>query len=505
MNQELIVKKIKEYRKDALLFVTESLRVNTVTKQQEKALNDLSLLCDLKIRMFNGESLSEDEKKTAIKTGVSIMSARGVGKDSFAAWAIMWFTTCFPKCKNMATAPTEHQLKDILWSEMAKWLSGAKRKGNQWISDELVLQADKLYLRQTDPNENGRRAFTVARTASAKASKEEMAETLSGLHEDYMLIVMDESSGIADPIFKPIEGTLTGKCNIIISIFNPTRTSGNALKNHTEHSQYWMTHDWSAIDCERIPREYIEKARSKYGEDSDVYRVDILGIPPRQEEGTLIPYEWAKMAVDREIEEDDNCVILGADIGRTGDSSEICIRKGMKVLPIYHFQIADTMQITGHISTKIDEFTPDSSNVDALGIGWGVCDRLRERGYKIRMVNVAEGASMDKKFFRLRDELWWKLREMFEKKIISIPDDNELIDQLSTIRYRLDSQGKIKIESKQELKSRGKESPNKADALMLTMLSKTSYYKEKEADRDSWDDAFSKQNDVVMEREWMVA
>lgn len=504
MDSQSILNKLKEYRNDAYFFVTDALKVDSVTKQQKIALDSLSRLCNLKIRMANKEVLSDEDREFAMKTGLSIMSARGCGKDGFAAWAILWFTVCFAKCKNMATAPTEHQLKDVLWSEIAKWLSHAKRNGNQWINEEIIMQSDKVYLRQPEENENGKRAFTVCRTASARATKEEMAETLSGFHEKFMLFVIDEASGVADAIIKPLEGTLTGVCNIIISLFNPTRTSGFALKNHTEFSKFWVTLDWSAIDCEIVPRSKIEYARAKYGEDSDVYRVDILGMPPSQEEGTLIPYEWAKMAVNRDVEADEEDVHLGADIGRSGDPSDICIRKGMKVLPFWEFQIADTMQITGQISSKIDEYKPATSNIDALGLGWGVCDRLRERGYRVKMVNVAESASMNQKFYRLRDEIGWTVREWFEKKLISIPDDNELIDQISSIRYKIDSSGKIKIESKHEMKARGRKSPNKFDALGLTAVGRAKYREEKKK-VDPWDDAFREAKEKSSERSWMVA
>ena len=72
------------------------------------------------------------------------------------------------------------------------------------------------------------------------------------------------------------------------------------------------------------------------------------------------------------------------------------------------------------------------------------------------------------KFMRLRDELWWRAREWLESKEVRIPNQNELIGDLTTPTYEMMSTGKIKVEGKADIKKRLPRSPDMADAFCLT-------------------------------------
>jgi hypothetical protein len=107
--------------------------------------------------------------------------------------------------------------------------------------------------------------------------------------------------------------------------------------------------------------------------------------------------------------------------------------------------------------------------VDNIGVGAGVVDRLREQGYPVRGINVGESSPVNSdKFMRLRDELWWRAREWLESREVRIPDQQELIGDLTTPTYEMLSTGKIKIEGKSDIKKRLPRSPDMADALCLT-------------------------------------
>jgi hypothetical protein len=95
-------------------------------------------------------------------------------------------------------------------------------------------------------------------------------------------------------------------------------------------------------------------------------------------------------------------------------------------------------------------------------------DRLKEERMPVRGVNVAESASAKPRFARLRDELWWNAREWFMTRGVWIPDDSDLIAELSSVKYALLGSGKLKVESKDEMKKRGLRSPDVADAFILT-------------------------------------
>ena len=131
------------------------------------------------------------------------------------------------------------------------------------------------------------------------------------------------------------------------------------------------------------------------------------------------------------------------------------------------------MELAGNILIEYEE-TEDSEKpveimVDSIGLGAGVCDRLREENIPARGVNVSESPSSSK-YLNLRAELWGKTKEWFEQRDVRIPDDRKLISELSVPRHSYSSRGKLKIESKEEIKRRGLSSPDLADALIMTML-----------------------------------
>ena len=128
------------------------------------------------------------------------------------------------------------------------------------------------------------------------------------------------------------------------------------------------------------------------------------------------------------------------------------------------------MQLAGRVAAAIRDHNPAHVFIDEIGMGAGVVDRLRELGHPVRGINVANRARQDEIFVNLRAEGYWTLADRFRAGTISIPYDNQLISQLATLRYDFDSRGRIKIESKDDIRKRGLPSPDRADALMLAFL-----------------------------------
>ncbi len=132
----------------------------------------------------------------------------------------------------------------------------------------------------------------------------------------------------------------------------------------------------------------------------------------------------------------------------------------------------DLMQTTGRVAEAFAKNEFDRVMVDSIGLGAGVVDRLVEMGVPAVGINVAESSPQKEQFNRLRDQLWWACREFFteQKSCLEpkIPLLENLIGELSSVRYGYTSTGKIKIEGKDDMKKRGMQSPNLADALCLT-------------------------------------
>ena len=400
-------------------------------------------------------------RSLAIEDRVSIRSGHGVGKSALMAWAILWWIFTRYPCKVACTAPTAHQLTDVLWGEIAKWVNLLP---DSW-KNLIEVKADRVQMKS-----NPLESFAVARTA-----RKEQPEAFQGFHSENMLFIVDEASGVEDVIFEVGSGSMSTKGAKTLMAGNPTRTQGYFYDSHNRMRVNWHTIRVNCEDSKMVSKEWIETMKKQYGEDSDIYRVRVLGEFPSGDDNAVIPLHLIEAAIGREIDSFDGKMIWGVDVARFGgDRSALAKRrKNHLVEPVKTWQGKDLMQTVGIIVREYEDSPlrdrPDMILVDSIGIGSGVVDRLREQGYPVRGINVAESPSVDSdKFMRLRDELWWKVREWLEGRDCVLPDQQDLIGDLATPTFEIQSSGKIKVESKSEIKKRLPRSPDLGDALCLT-------------------------------------
>jgi len=301
--------------------------------------------------------------------------------------------------------------------------------------------------------------------------------------------VVDEAEGVSEEIYEAIESVMTSANPLLLLIGNPTAMSGAFRRAFYEEREIYHAITISALDSPNVragrtvfpglaSAAWVEERRSVWGEDSLLYRARILGEFPEQGEDTLLRLSDIEAAVNRDFpdsggpeSERPEGVTLAVDVARYGaDSSVILRRRGDRADLIRELRQLDTMQLAGWVAAAIGECHPGQVYIDEVGVGAGVVDRLQELGHPVRGVNVAWKAKEDKVYANLRAEGYWTLAERFRSGRVSIPDDKGLISELAALRYSFDSQGRIKIESKDEMRKRGLRSPDKADALMLAFL-----------------------------------
>jgi len=391
---------------------------------------------------------------------VSIRACHGPGKSAVDAWAALWFLQCFDNARVPCTAPTAHQLQDILWAELAKWL----QRMDPWQRGLYRLTSERLEWAGA-PGES----FAVARTA-----RKEKPEALQGFHAENLLFILDEASGIEDVIFEVAEGALSSENARVLMTANPTRTSGYFFDSHHRMRHRWHTMRVSHEDSPRVSTQYVEDMASKYGVDSNVYRVRVGGDFPLEDDDSVISLDLCESAMVRDVAEDMGAAtVWGLDVARFGDDATALVkRRGPVVLEVKQWRGKDTMQTSGMVKDDYDgekgTRKPQAIYVDSIGLGSGVVDRLRELGLPVRGVNVAESPAVKERFMRLRDELWFAAREWLETRSVKLPDAEELVGQLTGPKYEMTSSGKIKVESKDDMKKRGVTSPDLADALCMT-------------------------------------
>ena len=466
---------IRHWQYNPLDFAIDVFGMNP-SNQQRQLFKELGKLVHAKMARDEDRPLTPEDEQYIHKRGISIRSGKGTGKDAAAAIITYWFLFCFYESKTYLLAPSMDNLKSNLVAEMSLWRS-KRRNGEQQckIAPELDLMARGCRMKN-DPDE-GKHWFVTCNSAGPHMPEDQQAEVLQGKHSRYMMFLMDEASGIPDAVFKPLDTTLTDPVNFIILLWNPTRRSGFAFDTHfsPKEANYWINLHWSAEDSDLITPDQIQYLREKYGESSSQYRVSVLGEPPEMDDGSLIPYDWCMDSANLQLTPNEkDPVIMGVDVARMGkDSSIILIRQGPIIKEIHELKQVDTVELSRWVAMRAADWNPRAIYVDAVGLGIGVVDELNRQSIaNVYPVNVSRAANNPRKFSLLRDELWWKLRERFEKSHISLADcpDQGLISEISSIKYMVKDNGKIKIESKQEMRDRNMPSPNKGDALMLTMM-----------------------------------
>lgn len=447
--------RIPVYQSDPVTFSCEVLRFEP-DKWQRDVLRDIA-----------------ESPKVAVKSG------QGVGKTSVEAVALLWFLSCFPFPRVVATAPTKQQLHDVLWSEASKWMERSPLLRN-------ILKWTKTYI-YMDGYE--KQWFAVARTATKP-------ENMQGFHEDNMLFIVDEASGVADPIMEAILGTLSGENNKLLLCGNPTKTSGTFFDAFNNDLKLYKVHTVSSLDSLRTNKDNIDALIRKYGEDSNVVRVRVKGLFPSQEDDVFISSELVDQCSSRiyELPEGKGMphVIIGADVARFGDDETVIYRNFKGHLELARKRHGQNLMATVGDIVKIYKDTfkefPDYHgkiyvNIDDTGLGGGVTDRLREVKIEQKLkkmyiipINAAERIETDTKAGRdaaeyyndLTTHMWAVLRELFKEKDVELEDDVETTAQLITRKYTMASNGKLQLESKKEMKKRGLDSPDRADALALS-------------------------------------
>lgn len=472
------INRIKEWAFHPEKFVRDLWKL-TPTFQQDAALKDWGLLIRAHVKSAKGSPLEDVEQPYKTKMGMSIQSGHDSGKSCLAAWIAWHSMTCFPHSKTRITAPAGPQIESVLWPELHKWY-----RQSPLLQESFEYRATKIYLKE----EGGAEWFIEPRTIQKNSSPEEQAEVLGGLHERYVTIIVDEASGVPDPVFKPLEAGLGGVCNLILLIFNPTRAHGFAIESQQKFRKYWVCHHWDCEDLAKTtpifaPNMQADHARlaEKYGRESNYYRIRVRGLPPHAAPDVLIPWDWVKEAMEREQAIDPNePLTIGVDVGGQGDDKTIILPgRGHVIIPyspsqpIFEVQGMDTTEIAWKVQACLRDLLSEESGqygiaIDVIGLGAGVYSHLSKVAQLRNLydVNVAELPSEQDRFHRLRDELWWMAREAFEKRVVSLPYDDELLGELTDIHWR-EENGKIRVESKKELRKRGVASPNKADAFCL--------------------------------------
>ena len=392
---------------------------------------------------------------------ISVRSGHGVGKSTTVAILCLWYLLTRYPVKIVITAPTSAQLFDALFAEIKRWVNQLPPSLQQLLN----VKADRIEIA----------AAPETGFISARTSRAESPEALQGIHADNVLLIADEASGVPEAVFEAAAGSMSGDNACTILLGNPTRSSGFFYDTHNRLRAQWWTRRVSCADSPRVSAEYIKEMAERYGDQSNAFRVRVLGEFPLADDDTVIPIDLVVSAQHRDIEMRPNVApIWGLDVARFGsDKSALAKRVGGVITEVRTWKGLDLMQTAGAVKAEYDalpsHLQPSEILIDSIGLGAGVVDRLRELRLPARGINVSESPSMKGTYVNLRAELWFKLKGWLEARDCRLPKDELLLAELVSPRYTFSSNGKIKIESKDDMRRRGLASPDRADAVCLTL------------------------------------
>jgi hypothetical protein len=440
----------RRYRGDTTLFALEALAFEPDEFQ------------DAMFAPNDGRDRRPDGRKWR---GISVRSGHGVGKTAALAVIIIHHSLFrFPQ-KVAVTAPTKDQLFDVLVPEVKSWI----KRLPPTLRELLIVKIESIEL-TASPDES---------FVSFKVSRPENPEALAGVHSENILLIADEASGVHERIFESAAGSMSAHNALTILTGNPVRSSGMFYDtHHNKAGSHWKTIHVSAKTSKRVSSEFVDQIAAQYGIDSNQYRVRILGEFPKGDDDTIIPAALIEGAEGRDVEATPMSPIWGLDVARFGnDASALAKRKGNTLTePVKMWRGKSTMEIAGIVKAEYEsapfEERPTEIIVDSIGVGAGVVDRLVEMGLPAAGLNVSESPAFKELYADLRTELWFKAKEWFERRDVNIGTGNEeLAAQLKALKYKYLSTGKMRAESKDDLKKRDTKmgSPDLADAFVLTM------------------------------------
>jgi len=395
------------------------------------------------------------------KNFVAIKSGTGTGKTAFDATVALWFQTTRPESKIVCTAPTGHQLEDLLFAEMHTWI---RRIKYDKLRESIKVIKDKIYI------EGYRDWYIVARTIP-RDNQDKLGDVLAGFHAPHLLFICDEASGIPDSVFAGISGSMLQKNTFALLTGNPTRNTGFFYDAFHKNKAKWTGLTFSSLNSPFNSQAQMAMDKEIYGEDSDFYRTKVLGEFPIGSSTTLFSIDAINAAIERWHQFNKELItgvkVAGLDCGAGhGDYSVLTMRQGCYIFEPLRIKHSDTVDLVSKTHTLCLNNKVRELYVDYTGLGVGVYDQLKRKG-GVRTFKVIMNARANnpEAYKNLRAELFKELSENFGE--LALSDHDRFVMELPEI-CEIQDKVPMQIVDKPYLRGRLGFSPDFSDSLMLS-------------------------------------
>jgi hypothetical protein len=392
-------------------------------------------------------------------------SGHGIGKSAMAAWLTNWICSTRPHCKGTVSANTEKQVKTKTWGEIRKWF------GLSLTSHWFEVKAESV-----------RHKLDSQMEVNIQSSKEENFNSFSGQHaiDSTSFYILDESSTIPEKIWETMMGGLTDGEPMVFAFGNPVLNSGYFHRiDKGIQRKYWNIGEIDSRTCRLTNKEELNRQIEEYGIDSDFVRVRILGKAPKSDNLQFITEEIVEAAASRTLSPDQYYhapIILAGDPAWQGEDPHVLgKRQGLQfvVLAAPRHLPHETVGFVNLIAQATKEHKSDAEFIDMHGIGGGTYDQLCRLGFSPILCNSVGTDMAEKHCANNRMQMWWNMREWL-KSGGCIPNDPLLkADLVAPHCYLMETgayAGKYMLESKKDMKSRGIDSPGRAEVLAYTFF-----------------------------------
>lgn len=443
-------------RKDINNFV-RALGIPSVTFQQQQLLDEVQRA-----------TIQGDRCRIACRSG------QGPGKSFSSSIVGPWRNIRNRNAKLIVCAPSMHQAKDV-------WLAQAKKhinnpKAHPYLREIFNFTNTGFGICGRKANEWG----CMLKTATS-------AENMRGQHEENMDIIIEEASGVADDIVTILRGTQSNRNGLFLMIGNPSQRNGAFFDAFHVDSHKWIPLHWNAEDLEDKGLNWFDPQRNwdyadTYGKDSDFYRINVLGEFPLADPNSVISESELRRCLGlANIGRLQNMMVggripqqMGLDFARFGGDENVRMTRMGNAIIDWNFQaklepielVRQSFLLQNKLRWRNENciYVPDS-----VGLGQGVMFAFREADKRVHEFHAAKNAKDKKQFADQITEAWFNTAKKIKKMTFHCPNDKRLIHQLTTRRYYHTKKGQIKVETKEEYKKRGYDSPDRADSLVMAM------------------------------------
>lgn len=416
-----------------------------------------------------------------VRRRVAVRGPHGLGKSFSGSILVNWFATTRDMAgkdwKIITTASAWRHLEIYLWPEIHKWAGRIdfETLGRAPYDRRTELLALNLKLRHG--------------AASAVASNQ--PERIEGAHAEELLYLLDEAKIIPPETWDSIEGAFsnagpdTADNAYAFAMSTPGPPAGRFYDIHRRapgYEDWWTRHVRleEAIEGGRISRQWAEQRKLQWGADSAIYHNRVLGEFHASDEEAVIPLAWIEAAIERWHAWDragrpsqGGPLWTGTDVGRGGDESVLAARDN-HVITLEGHRRRDTMATVGMLQQR-----DGRAIIDAIGLGAGVYDRMRELGARpVAYIGAGKTARRDRTgklgFTNVRSAAYWHVRELLDPAfdpVLALPPDDLMISDLTTPKWEEQTglPPKIKVEPKDRVVARLGRSPDRGDAVVMAM------------------------------------